>query len=99
MRIAQESGCIVLLKGWRTIATDGLAVYRNTTGNPGLATGGSGDVLAGIIGAFSCVMPAFNAAVAGCYHFGEAGERAAKRLGTVTSVLAGDVIIDLKYAK
>ena len=44
-------------------------------------------------------MPAFNAAVAGCYHFGKAGERAAKRLGTVTSVLAGDVIIDLKYAK
>ena len=37
------------LKGCRTVLTDGLNVYRNATGNPGLATGGSGDVLAGMI--------------------------------------------------
>lgn len=96
---AQKLDATVCYKSATTVITDGKNVRFNLTGTPALAKGGSGDVLAGIIGAFSCVMPAFNAAVAGCYHFGKAGERAAKRLGTVTSVLAGDVIIDLKYAK
>ena len=48
-RLARRGACVVLLKGNRTIITDGSAVYRNTTGNPGLACGGSGDVLAGIL--------------------------------------------------
>ncbi len=90
---------VVCYKSATTVITDGERVRFNLTGTPALAKGGSGDVLAGIIGAFSCVLPPFEAAVAGCYHFGLAGERAAKRLGTVTSVLASDVIIDLKYAK
>ena len=41
MRVSVETGCVVLLKGCRTVITDGLNVYRNATGNPGLATGGS----------------------------------------------------------
>ena len=46
---AQEWNCIVLLKGHRTCITDGRQHYRNCTGNPGMAVGGSGDVLAGIL--------------------------------------------------
>lgn len=40
---------MVLLKGYRTAITDGKRLYRNETGNPGMATGGSGDVLAGML--------------------------------------------------
>ena len=47
--LARELNTIVLLKGNRTVITDGNRSYMNTTGNPGMATGGSGDVLAGII--------------------------------------------------
>ncbi len=92
MRIAQESGCIVLLKGWRTIATDGLAVYRNTTGNPGLATGGSGDVLAGMIVSLlgQHVMPLEAAAGAAWLH-GAAADLAAKHVGEY-SLLPEDVL-------
>ena len=48
-QMAAELGCIVLLKGHETVITDGNTGYLNTTGNPGMATGGSGDVLAGIL--------------------------------------------------
>ena len=47
--LAKDLGCIVLLKGHETVITDGETVYINHTGNPGMAVGGSGDVLAGII--------------------------------------------------
>ena len=47
--LAKELNSIVLLKGHESVITDGQTVYINPTGNPGLATGGSGDVLAGII--------------------------------------------------
>ncbi len=49
MDFAKSNGVILLRKGHRTIVTDGEICYRNTTGNPGMAVGGSGDVLAGII--------------------------------------------------
>jgi len=48
-RLSQDLGVIVLLKGHNTVITDGKSVYINPTGNPGMAVGGSGDVLAGII--------------------------------------------------
>ena len=47
--IARDTGCTVLLKGHNTVITDGKTTYINPTGNPGMAVGGSGDVLAGII--------------------------------------------------
>ena len=46
-KFAQEYGVILLLKGHKTIITDGIVSYVNTTGNPGMASGGSGDVLTG----------------------------------------------------
>lgn len=49
IKLARELGCIVALKGHQTLITDGQTLYRNTTGNPGMAVGGSGDVLAGMI--------------------------------------------------
>ena len=49
MDLAKNLGCIVLLKGHKTVITDGNTTYINTTGNPGMAVGGSGDVLSGMI--------------------------------------------------
>lgn len=92
MRISSQSGAIVLLKGCRTIVTDGKNVYRNTTGNPGLATGGSGDVLAGMIVSLlgQHVMPLEAAAAAAWLH-GAAADLAAGELGEY-SLLPEDVL-------
>lgn len=83
---------VVVLKGAGTVVTDGEFVYVNSTGNPGMATGGSGDVLTGMIAALigQGMMP-FDAAVAGVYFHGLAGDLAAKRLGQV-SLIASDLI-------
>ena len=52
-RLARQSGATVVLKGWRSlVATPAGRVAVNSTGNPGMASGGTGDVLAGIIGAY-----------------------------------------------
>ena len=74
-KFAQEYGCVLLLKGHDTIVTDGSRAKVNHTGNPGMATAGTGDVLSGIIGAFLAqgVEP-FSAAVAGAYIHGAAGD-------------------------
>ena len=82
MRFARDTGTILLLKGHRTIVTDGLNVYRNTTGNPGMATGGSGDVLSGVIVSLlgQHVMP-LEAAAAGAWIHGAAGDMAAREIG------------------
>ena len=82
MRMAARTKSVLLLKGYRTIITDSLNVYRNTTGNPGMATGGSGDVLAGVIVSLLAqhVMP-LEAAAAGAWLHGSAGDLCAGRLG------------------
>lgn len=82
MRLSRLTRAVVLLKGYRTIITDGQNVYRNTTGNPGMATGGSGDVLAGVIVSLLAqhVMP-LEAAAAGAWLHGAAGDVCAGRLG------------------
>lgn len=80
--MARELGCIVLLKGYGTVITDGETAYINPTGNPGMAVGGSGDVLAGIIGSFlgQKINP-LEAAACGAYVHGEAGDLCARDLG------------------
>lgn len=82
MRFARQTGCILLRKGWHTVITDGENVYRNPTGNPGMATGGSGDVLAGILVSLlgQHIMPLEAAAAAAWIH-GAAGDIAAREIG------------------
>lgn len=80
--MAQELRCIILLKGHRTVITDGTEVYVNQTGNPGMATGGSGDVLSGIIVSLlgQRIDPVL-AAACGAWLHGKAGDLCAGELG------------------
>lgn len=81
-RLAGELGCIVLRKGHRTIITDGSTVYRNTTGNPGMAVGGSGDLLAGmIVSLLGQRIPPLEAAACAAWLHGAAADRCAEALG------------------
>ena len=97
--LAKQTGAVVVLKGWNTLISDPEGrVSLNTTGNPGMATGGTGDVLTGVITALlgrGC--RAYDAAVAGVYIHGLAGDIAAQRKG-VTSMTAGDLIESLPAA-
>lgn len=79
---AREYGCILLLKGHRTVITDGEECYVNNTGNPGMAVGGSGDVLAGIIVSLlgQGIAPLKAAACSAWLH-GAAGDICAEEIG------------------
>jgi len=92
--LAEKFGCIVVLKGSGTIvaATNPiLKLYLNSTGNPGMATGGSGDVLSGVIAAFlGQGMDTQTAACAGVYIHGFAGDLMVKEYGE-TGLIAGDL--------
>ncbi|MFH1227727.1 MAG: NAD(P)H-hydrate dehydratase [Planctomycetota bacterium] len=91
---AKKYRVIIALKGYQTIVTDGKRIYVNNTGNPGMATAGSGDVLTGIIaGLLGQKMPDFQATQLGVYLHGKAGDLAAKNLGQ-HSLIASDL---LKY--
>lgn len=80
--LAEELGCVVLLKGHETCITDGIDGYINPTGNPGMAVGGSGDVLAGVITALlGAGLPPLEAAACGAWLHGAAGDRCAAELG------------------
>jgi NAD(P)H-hydrate epimerase len=75
-------GAVAVLKGHGTIVTDGQRMYVNTTGNPGMATAGAGDVLTGMLAALvASGMPAFEAAVLAVWAHGRAGDLAAEKLG------------------
>lgn len=80
--LAKELGVTVLLKGHDTVITDGETVYLNPTGNPGMAVGGSGDVLAGIIvSLLGQRLDPLEAAACGAWLHGAAGDRCAAELG------------------
>ena len=80
--LADDLGCVVLLKGHETCVTDGTDGYINSTGNPGVAVGGSGDVLAGVITALlGAGLPPLEAAACGAWLHGAAGDRCAAELG------------------
>lgn len=90
--LARTSGQMIVLKGAGTIVTDGCRVYVNTTGNPGLATGGTGDVLTGVIAALIAQgLDLFGACVLGVYLHGRAGDLAAEMMGQV-SLTASDLL-------
>ena len=80
--MAKDLGCILLLKGHRTVITDGVTTYINHTGNPGMAVGGSGDVLAGVITALigQGIEP-LTAAACGAWIHGAAGDICAAEIG------------------
>ncbi len=80
--MARDLGCIVLLKGHNTVITDGTETYINPTGNPGMAVGGSGDVLSGIIVSLlgQGIAP-LEAAACGAWLHGAAGDLCAKDIG------------------
>ncbi|MCX6673801.1 MAG: NAD(P)H-hydrate dehydratase [Methanothrix sp.] len=71
---ARESGLVVLLKGKVDLISDGEVVRANTTGNPGMTVGGTGDVLAGITAAFYARTSALRAATAAAFVNGRAGD-------------------------
>jgi len=95
---AKERHCCVVLKGYQTVVTDGKQIYRNTTGNPGLATGGTGDVLAGLMsGLLAQGIDPFAAAQIATYVHGRAGDLAAEELGQ-TALIASDLLTYLPTA-
>jgi len=82
-QLALAQRCVVVLKGQHSVVSDGQRVYVNTTGNPALATAGSGDVLTGVIAALiGQGMGPFDAAVLGVYLHGLAADLWAQRHGT-----------------
>jgi NAD(P)H-hydrate epimerase len=96
--LSVQTGAHVVLKGQRTLVADPSGrVAVNPTGNPGMATGGTGDVLAGLTGALLARHDPWLAAMAAVFVHGRAGDLAAARLGE-PSVLAGDVIDELSAA-
>jgi ADP-dependent NAD(P)H-hydrate dehydratase len=95
---AKTFGQVVLLKGHRTVISDGNRSYVNQTGDSTLAKAGAGDVLSGVIGCLLAQkMPPFGAACLGAHLHGRAGELAGQKLGK-RSALARDVIQHLASA-
>jgi NAD(P)H-hydrate epimerase len=89
---ARQNSCIVLLKGHQTVITDGDRLAVNQTGNPGMATAGSGDVLTGLIAALVAQgLEAYDAALLGAYLHGLAGDLARDRYGE-TALIASDIL-------
>ena len=88
-QLAQDTGCVVVLKGHETLTVDPQGrVWRNTTGNPGMAKGGSGDILAGMIASLlgqkqltGCVSCPGELVAWAVYLHGAAGDAAASRFG------------------
>ena len=95
-RFAEDYGVTLVLKGHHTlVAAPDRPLLQNDTGNPGMATGGSGDVLAGLIGGLAAQgMEPYQAAMCGVYLHGAAGDRAAERLSQ-HSMLPSDIIEEL----
>lgn len=92
IQLAAQCNIVVVLKGHHTLVTDGQRHSLNDTGNPGMATGGSGDVLTGLITALACQhLEPFDAARLGVHLHGLAGDLAAEEVGQV-SLIASDLI-------
>ena len=88
---AKEHNLTLVLKGNRTVVTDGDKVYINESGNPGMATAGSGDVLSGIISTLFKNLSPYDAASLGVYIHGAAGDFAKDMYGE-ESMTATDIM-------
>ena len=95
MALARDLGVVLLRKGYRTLITDGESCWENRTGNPGMATGGSGDVLSGVIlSLLGQGVPPLEAAAGGAWLHGTAGDLAAEKLGEY-GMLPSDLVEEL----
>ncbi len=96
--LSRFTGCITVLKGPSTIVSDGETSYINTTGNSGLATAGSGDVLTGIIGSFMnrCIS-AIEAAAAGVFIHGACADLFGST-AECSTMSASDIVLNIKSA-
>ena len=95
-KIAQQYGGICVLKGAGTLVSDGDIVWINSTGNPGMASGGMGDVLSGIIGALILQsVDLFAAARLGVYIHGRAADIIVKKHGQI-GLLASDLYPEIQ---
>lgn len=93
VRFSREWNCILLLKGHRTCITDGTRGYLNQTGNPGMAVGGSGDVLAGmIVSLLGQGLSPLDAAACAAWLHGAAGDLCAEEIGQY-GMLPTDMLI------
>ena len=94
VEFAKKHGCICVLKDHNTVVSDGSAVYINESGNSAMAKAGSGDLLAGVVGALvarrDAPLSPLDAAALGVYIHGLAGDAARDKLGEF-SVLARDI--------
>lgn len=94
---ARELDCIILRKGHETVITDGKDYYINPTGNPGMAVGGSGDVLAGIlVGLMGQGITPLQASACAAWLHGASGDRCAQKLGQY-GMLPTDMVAELPY--
>lgn len=92
VHFAEEHRAVVVLKGHRTLVTDGEQVYRNQTGNPGMATAGTGDVLTGVLtGLLAQNMEPFDAACLAVHLHGLAGDLAVGKRGQY-GLIASDLL-------
>jgi len=100
-KLASRCQAVIVLKGAGTVVSDGKRIYVNRTGNPGMATGGSGDVLTGVIASIlanaSLGLDTFSAAVLGVYVHGRAGDLGAASKGEI-GLIASDLIDFLPMA-
>lgn len=98
MQFAQNEGIVLVLKGHQTLVTDAQRMYLCTSGNPGMATAGSGDVLTGMIASFiGQSYGPFEAAQLGVYLHGKAGDLAERRRGEM-AMIATDILDSLPRA-
>ena len=100
--LAERYSAVALLKGSNTLITaPGQPIGVNSTGNPGMATGGSGDTLTGILGGILAQASFRNryteSMALGAWLHGEAGDRAMQHVG-ITSLVAGDILTYLPFA-
>lgn len=94
---AKELNCILLRKGHETVITDGVDYYINPTGNPGMAVGGSGDVLAGIlISLLGQGIDPLKASACAAWIHGAAGDRCAEKMGQY-GMLPTDMLTQIPY--
>jgi NAD(P)H-hydrate epimerase len=92
-KMSKEHGVTIVLKGWKNIISDGkqTAVIERTT--PAMTVGGTGDVLAGLVGGLYCKMDSFNAGCLGVYFNGMAAEIAYNKVGL--HMMATDLLDNL----